>query len=159
MESDVADLLYSQTLLSLSAKAQGDRRLNKPCFSGQAKAKICGSKVTVDLALDQQGRIVDVGFDVDACTLTMCVLAVMRDAALGCDRTELTRVADQVKALLATPEALEPVLPSGPWAELEILAPARAYQARHEAILLPFMAADRAFAAAESLEMRGQKAI
>lgn len=140
LADDALTAVYNQSLIALSSKAAEPQRLAAPDISAHAVSPICGSEVTVDLALDGD-RITGFGFDVDACALTKAVVAVMAQAIIGKTRADVLAAAAEMKAMLAGKE----VLPGGDWADLKLLAPVKDYTARHNSILLPFEAVEKAF--------------
>lgn len=131
---------YNDALIALSSRTAEPRRLSAPDVSAHAVSPICGSEIDVDLALED-GRVRAFGFAVEACALTRAVVAVMQDAIIGKTRDEIAAAGRELSAML---EGL-PAEPSGDWQRLGILAPVRDYKARHNAILLPFEAVEKAF--------------
>lgn len=140
LADDALTAVYNQSLIALSSRAAEPKRLAAPDFSAHAVSPICGSEVTIDLALAGD-RITGFGFDVEACALTKAVVAVMAAAIIGKTRAEVMTAGDDMKAMLAG----EDVLPGGDWADLKLLAPVKEYTARHNSILLPFEAVEKAF--------------
>jgi len=140
LADDALTAVYNQSLIALSSKAAAPRRLAHPDLSAQAVSPICGSEVTVDLALDG-ARVTDFGFDVEACALTKAVVAVMAAAIIGKTRAEVAAAGAEMAAMLSGAD----ILPTGDWADLKLLAPVRDYTARHNSILLPFEAVEKAF--------------
>lgn len=132
--------VYTEELIALSERTRSARRLEGEHVSAKAVSPVCGSEVTVDLALSGD-KIKDIGFLVEACALTRAVMAVMTEAAIGKTRDEVAAAGEAMTAMLAGGG-----LPAGDWARLGMLAPVRDYPARHNAILLPFEAAEKAFA-------------
>jgi NifU-like protein involved in Fe-S cluster formation len=141
MDDDDDSLMrvYNHALIELSAQAETPRHLDKPDAAARAVSPICGSEVAVELAL-QGGKIVDFGYEVEACALTKSVVAIMKTAILGKTREETAKAGESLRTML---EGGAP--PSGDWAALKILAPVREYKARHNSILLPFEAVEKAF--------------
>ena len=140
MEDDGLIRVYNQELIALSAAAAAPHHLAHPDSAAKAVSPICGSEVTVELALDGN-KVVDFGYEIEACALTKTVVAVMKKAILGKTRQEIARAGNELRAMLEQGAAP----PSGDWADLKILAPVRDYTARHNSILLPFEATDKAF--------------
>jgi NifU-like protein involved in Fe-S cluster formation len=138
---DAVMRVYNQELVALSAQAEQPRHLSKPDISAKAVSPICGSEVNVEFTL-QGGKVSDFGYEVEACALTRSVIAVMKTAVLGKSRQEIFRAGEELRGMLQGGAA-----PGGDWAGLKILAPVRDYKARHDSILLPFEAAEKAFRA------------
>jgi NifU-like protein involved in Fe-S cluster formation len=132
--------LYNRELMTLSAQVDEPKSLPQAGARATSISLICGSEVTVELSL-KEGRVVDFGYAVDACSLTKAVVATMAHAAIGKSRPEIAAAGTELKDMLdkkAPP-------PSGDWAALKILEPVIDYKARHESIMLPFDAVEKAF--------------
>jgi NifU-like protein involved in Fe-S cluster formation len=138
----VSSTLYSRHILRLAASIPHLGRIDAPHGSAERTSKLCGSCVAVDVALDGEGRITALGLEVKACALGQASAALLGAHAIGRTRRELAAARDALAAYLRE-EAGDP----GAWPGLAIFAAARAFPARHAAILLPF---DAAAAAAEA---------
>lgn len=131
---------YNQELLSLSSAADLPRRLESPHLTAHASSPICGSEIDVDLKIEEE-RVAAFGYEVEACALTRAVVAVMASAIIGKTREEIAAAGRELSDML---DGL-PVSPRNDWARLRILEPVRDYKARHNSILLPFEAVEKAF--------------
>lgn len=125
--------LYNDRILELSANMPRTRRLDRPDASATAHSKLCGSKIAVDIRMDD-GIVTDYGQDVKACLLGQTSAAVMGEHIVGSTAEELRDVAARMRRMLK--EGGEP--PSGKWADLAVLEPVRDYRARHASALLVF---------------------
>ncbi len=125
--------LYSTRILALAADMPRTGRLAAPDASARKRSPLCGSTVTVDLAL-RDGRIVDYAQDVKACALGQAAASVVgaNIVGLGIEEVRAGRA-----ALLAMLREEGPV-PGPPFEGLEVLQPARDYKNRHASILLAF---------------------
>ena len=133
---------YNAELLKLSAEAEVPRHLAAPHLRARAISPICGSEVEIELTVE--GEVVtDFGFEIEACALTKTGVAVMARAIRGKTRAEIAEAGRALEAMLNG----ENVFPAGDWAELKILEPVKDYKARHNSILLPFEAVEKAFKA------------
>jgi NifU-like protein involved in Fe-S cluster formation len=135
--------LYSRDILRLAAAIPHLGRLDEPQGSAERTSKLCGSRVAVDVVLDGEGRIAALGQEVKACALGQASAAVMASDVVGRTDKDLNEARDALAAYLRG-EADEP----GRWPGLGVFATARAFPARHGAILLPFEAAAAAVRAA-----------
>jgi NifU-like protein involved in Fe-S cluster formation len=140
----VATPLYTRDLLRLAASIPHLGRLDARQASAERRAPLCGSRVIVDVALDEGGRIADLGQEVSACALGQASAALMGAHAIGRSGAEIAAAHDALAAWLAGTGD-----DSGGWPGLDLLAPARAFPARHGAILLAFAAAAAAAREAE----------
>ncbi len=135
--------LYNATILRLAAAIPHDVRLPDAQASSDKRSPICGSRVTVDVVLDAEGRVAAVGQEVRACALGQASASLMGAHAIGRSADELETARDALAAYLAG-DRPDP----GDWPGLDIFLPARAHSARHASIRLAFEAvADAARAA------------
>ena len=137
--------IYSQRILELAAAIPRTARLEAPLASATAHSKLCGSTVTVDLAME--GDIVtDYGQSVKACLLGQSSASVMGREIIGSTAAELRAVGAAVRNMLK--RGGPP--PGGKWGDLSVLEPVRDYKARHPSTLLVFDAVEDAIAQIES---------
>jgi NifU-like protein involved in Fe-S cluster formation len=139
----VSRSLYSRDILRLAASIPHYGRLAAAQASVEKASAVCGSRVVVDLALDEMGRVVALGQEVRACALGQASAALLGAHAIGRAPDELVEARDALAAYL-TGSREDP----GAWPGLSVLSGARAYPARHAAILLAFDAAAEAAARA-----------
>ena len=130
------DELYSAKLLKLAANLPHAGRLPAPDGTSERVAKLCGSKVTVDVNLDG-GRVVGFAQDVKACALGQASAAVLGASVLGASLQEIEMARDTFRAMLKTGAPA----PEGRFADISMLAPVKDYPARHASTLLAFEAA------------------
>jgi NifU-like protein involved in Fe-S cluster formation len=141
--NDDADIaaVYSNELIALSEKTRAPRRLENPDLRAKAVSPVCGSEVLIELKIEN-GKIADIGYDIEACALTRAVVAVLMESAKGRTRAEVLTAAKEMRGMLEGGEET----PSGAFSGLGILSPVRGYPSRHDSLLLPFEAVERAFA-------------
>lgn len=137
--------LYSQRILALAADIPHLGRLDHPTATARRRSPLCGSTVTVDLAV-KDGRIVDFAQDVKACALGQAAASVVGGVIVGLGRADVERARDELRAMLKDGGPV----PSAPFDGLEVLLPARDYKNRHASILLALEATAEAFASAEA---------
>lgn len=140
------DDLYSAKILKLAANMPGAGRLDAPQGSATRVAKLCGSRVTVDIALDDQGRVIEFAQDVKACALGQASAAVLGAHVLGADLGEIEMARGALRAMLQ--DGGEP--PVGRFSDLAMLEPVKAYPARHASTMLAFEAAVEAVEQAQT---------
>ena len=139
--------LYNTQILKLATSIPHQDRLAHPHGTSERRSPICGSRVTVDVVLDGEGRIAELGQEVRACALGQASASLMGAHAVGRTRAELEAARDALTAFLAGTRD-DP----GEWPGLEIFGPARAHSARHASIRLAFEAVAEAAARAASAE-------
>jgi NifU-like protein involved in Fe-S cluster formation len=133
------DDLYSGRILELAANIPRTDRLEDPDATARAYSKLCGSRVTIDLSMDDS-VVSDYGQEVKACLLGQSSAAIVGRLIVGSTPAELRDVGQQMRAMLK--ENGPP--PSGKWADLALLEPVRDYKARHASTLLVFDAVEDA---------------
>ena len=127
------DEIYNRKILELAADIPRLERLAQPQATAVAHSKLCGSKVTIDLAL-KDGLVSDFGHDVKACALGQASSSIMARNVVGSTPEELRALRDQMHKMLKEQGAP----PSGKWSDCEALIPVRDYKARHASTLLTF---------------------
>ena len=127
--------LYSQRILALAADMPRTARLEAPDATAKRRAPLCGSTVTVDVAL-RDGVIADYGQDVKACALGQASAAIFGAAVVGLTPEQVKQGRDALHEMLKS----DGPVPAAPFSDLEVLLPAREYKNRHASILLAFEA-------------------
>ncbi len=141
----MSEALYNTRILRLAASIPHAERLANPQASVAKRSPICGSRVTVDVNLDAEGRVAELGQEVRACALGQASASLMGAHALGRSPVDLAAARDALNAYLKG-EAETP----GDWPGLELFGPARSYRARHPSIMLAFEAVAQAAAEASA---------
>lgn len=137
--------IYSQRILELAAALPRTARLPEPQATATAHSKLCGSRVTVDLAM--KGDVVsDYGQNVKACLLGQAASSVMGREIVGSSAEELRDVGATMRKMLKA----DGPPPQGRWSDLAVLEPVRDYKARHASTLLVFDAVEEAIATIEA---------
>ena len=138
--------LYTTDLLRLAASLADWPRLAEPDASFEKRSVVCGSRVAVDLTLDDERRVVAFGQDVKACALGQASAALLAKNIIGRSASEIKYASETLSEFLAgTGDTI------GDWPGLEALETARTYPARHASIRLPFEAAAEAARLAAAL--------
>ncbi len=125
--------LYSQRILALAADMPHTERLVAPTATAKKRSPLCGSTVTVDIALSD-GVVTDYGQDVKACALGQAAAAVVGANIIGLTEDQIQTGRNQLFAMLKE----DGNAPSAPFSDLEVLQPAKDYKNRHASIMLAF---------------------
>jgi len=133
------DDLYSAKLLKLAANMPRAGRLAAPDASVEKVAKLCGSRVVVDVVVDGD-RVADFAQDVKACALGQAAASVLGAQVIGASLAELELARTQFRAMLKDGAPA----PDGRFSDLAMLAPVKDYPARHASTLLAFEAVTEA---------------
>ena len=129
------DELYSAKILKAAANMPRAGRLTAPDASAEKVSKLCGSRVLVDVRLED-GRIADYAQEVKACALGQAAAAILGAHALGASVEEIESARDALRAMLKTGG----LPPEGRFADLAMLAPVKDYPPRHASTMLAFEA-------------------
>ncbi len=127
--------LYNSQILRLATAIPHLRRLDDAQGTADRRSPLCGSRVAVDVRLDDDGRVAALGQMVSACALGQASAALMGAHAIGRSLSELEAARDALADFLAG-ERDDP----GDWPGLDIFAAARPHHARHPSIRLAFEA-------------------
>jgi NifU-like protein involved in Fe-S cluster formation len=127
------DDIYNRRILELAADIPRLGRLAAPMATAVAHSKLCGSKVTVDLVMEN-GVVTDFAHDVKACALGQASSSIMARHVIGADAAELRQLRDDVRRMLKE----NGPSPEGRWADAKVLEPVRDFKARHASTLLTF---------------------
>jgi NifU-like protein involved in Fe-S cluster formation len=133
------DDLYSAKLLKLAANMPHAGRLAAPDASVEKVAKLCGSRVIVDVVVDGE-RVTDFAQEVKACALGQAAASVLGSRVVGASLDELETARQQLRAMLKDGGPA----PDGRFAELAMLEPVKDYPARHASTMLAFEAVTEA---------------
>ena len=134
--------LYNTEILRLAATIPHQTRLPEPMATAEKRSPICGSRVTVDVNIDADGRIAEIGMLVRACALGQASSSLLGAAVIGKTPDEVAAARDQLAAWLGG----EGPLPD--WPGFALFTPALPHSARHASIRLAFEAAAEAAQAA-----------
>lgn len=137
------DDLYSAKILTLAANLPHAGRLAAPDASAEKIAKLCGSRVVVDVVMDGT-RVADFAQDVKACALGQAAAAVLGAHVIGAEVGEIEMARDAFRAMLKQGASA----PEGRFSDLFMLEPVKDYPARHASAMLAFEATAEACAKA-----------
>jgi len=127
------DDVYNAKILGFAGNIIRIGRLERPDATATAHSKLCGSTVTIDLAM--QGDIVtDFAHEVRACALGQASSSIMAQNVVGASAEELRAVRQTMLRMLKENGAP----PEGRFADLKYLEPVRDYKARHASTMLTF---------------------
>ncbi|MEH3037494.1 MAG: iron-sulfur cluster assembly scaffold protein [Sphingomonas adhaesiva] len=138
--------LYTPEISALAIGNPFPERLADAAGSAEKRSPICGSRVTVDVDLGDDGRVARVGTVVRACLLGQASSTLMARHVVGRSPEEIAAARDALTAWLAG----EGAVPD--WPGLDIFTPGLKLTARHPSIRLAFEAA------AEAAERAREKA-
>ena len=132
MNEEDLQRLYAQ-VVELSKNIPLSERLEDPDATVTMVSPLCGSQVTVDVALDGE-RVCRYGQKVRACTLGAAAASIMGSHVVGKSADELLALRDTMRRMLKD----DGPAPDGEWSQLAMLEPARDLISRHGSIMLAF---------------------
>lgn len=137
----MSDPLYKREILRLAADAHGAGHLHEPHVGGMAHNPACGDKVSVELALDANGRVTAMAHDTKACVLAQASASILGQALKGASRDEVEDLANAVGLLLGA-NAAPPDAPFDAYSAFEGVVE---HRNRRQCVLLPINAVLNAF--------------
>ena len=129
--------LYNTNILRLSSDIPRLGKLDKPDSSSTVVSKLCGSKITVYLNMEDN-IINDFSHEIKACSLGRAASSVMARNIIGSVSEELLKIKNDMYNMLnndGTP-------PSGKWHDLKYFEPVKDFKGRHASVLLVFDAVE-----------------
>jgi len=126
------DDLYSARILTLAANLPHAGRLAAPEGTGERVARLCGSRATVDVVLDADGRVADFAQDVKACALGQAAAGVVGEVVLGATTDDLQSARDAMLSMLKSGGEG----PEGRFDGLRVLKQVADYPARHASTMV-----------------------
>jgi NifU-like protein involved in Fe-S cluster formation len=126
------DDLYSARILTLAANLPHAGRLAAPEGTGERVARLCGSRATVDVVLDADGRVADFAQDVKACALGQAAAGVVGEVVLGATTEDLQSARDAMLSMLKSGGEG----PEGRFDGLRVLKQVADYPARHASTMV-----------------------
>jgi len=135
--------LYNIEILRLATAIPHLGVLDCPQARVEKRSLICGSRVSVDVVLGEDGNVMDFAQSVNACALGQASAALLGAHVIGRSVDELREASAALAGYLSGTRD-----DYGDWPGLGIFAAGRAHSARHASIRLPFDAATEAVAKA-----------
>jgi NifU-like protein involved in Fe-S cluster formation len=126
--------LYTTEILRLAASLREPRVLDRESGRAELRSPTCGSRITLAVQLDSEGRVEALSQQVHACAFGQASAALVERGAIGRSRDDVNLALAQFGDWLDGAEA------AADWPGIFALAPARSRHSRHGAILLPFRA-------------------
>lgn len=133
------DEIYTRKILDYTANISHIGHLDEPQARAHAVSRLCGSEISVELSLDEQGNIGAFAQQIAACALGQGCAAIVARNIEGCSPHEFRSLARTMRAMLKENGSA----PVGRWEDLGLLRSVRDYPARHASTLLIFDAVEK----------------
>jgi nitrogen fixation protein NifU and related proteins len=134
----VSDALYHDRIVALAKSRAGAGRLEAPTATARRDNPLCGDRVTMDVHLDDHGRMAELAHQVRGCALCQAAAVALAARARGRPTSDVAVLRAEIDAVLAGTAAGE--------GDFAAFAPVRQYRARHDCVTLPFEALQAALA-------------
>jgi nitrogen fixation NifU-like protein len=92
--------MYQTLIIEHDRSPRNYKRLDAPTHHAEGRNPLCGDEVSLDLQLDAEGRIVDVGFEGHGCAVSKASSSMMTTAIKGKTVPEALALFDQFHAML-----------------------------------------------------------
>jgi nitrogen fixation NifU-like protein len=127
------DQLYQERIVALAKAKTGAGKLTAPTRSARRDNPLCGDRVTIDVALDGEGRIAEIAHQVRGCLLCQASASALASIAVGRDAAGIADLRHDAERAVGREagEAHEP---------FAAFRPVREHKSRQECVLLPFEA-------------------
>ena len=97
--------LYQGIIIEHDRSPRNFRTLDAPTHAGEGRNPLCGDEVSLQLVVDAEGVITDVGFQGRGCAVSKASSSMMTAAIKGKTVAEATELFDQFHALLTGKDA------------------------------------------------------
>ncbi|MBM3646697.1 MAG: iron-sulfur cluster assembly scaffold protein [Alphaproteobacteria bacterium] len=127
------DQLYQERIVALAKAKTGAGKLAAPTKSARRDNPLCGDRVTIDVRLDEGGRIAELAHQVRGCLLCQASASALASVAVGSKAADIERLRLDAERAVGREEgeAREP---------FSAFAPVKAHKSRQDCVLLPFEA-------------------
>jgi nitrogen fixation protein NifU and related proteins len=106
--SDMLAGLYQQVILDHAKERHGDGPLEHADAEHFERNPTCGDEITVRVVLDDAGRITDLRWQGDGCSISMASASVLTDMAVGRTVDELVALTESFREMMRSRGAGEP---------------------------------------------------
>lgn len=129
----MSDQLYQERIVALAKAKTGAGKLENPTKTARRDNPLCGDRVILDVRLDGEGRIAEIGHQVRGCLLCQASASALSSVAVGRDAAGIAELRHDAERALGR----EPGETHEPFAAF---APVAAHKSRQECVLLPLEA-------------------
>ena len=76
----MTDTIYKEMILDLYRNPLNKKRLALANLSATGENPMCGDEMHIEIELDKQGRVQDIGFSGDGCAISLAAASLITDA-------------------------------------------------------------------------------
>ena len=129
----MSDELYQERIVALAKAKTGAGKLASPTKTARRDNPLCGDRVIIDVKVDGNGKIAEIGHQVRGCLLCLASASALSSIAIGKDAAGIAEIRHDAERALGREEgtAHDPYAAFTPVAE---------HKSRQECVLLPLEA-------------------
>lgn len=127
--------LYQSVIIEHDRSPRNFRKLAEPTHHAEARNPLCGDEVDLELRVDADGRITEVGFQGRGCAVSKASASMLTAAVQGKTVAEARELADHFVALLTGKGDADAAL-----GKLKVFAGLAAYPMRVKCATMPWHA-------------------
>ncbi len=129
----MSDQLYQERIVALAKARTGAGKLANPTKSARRDNPLCGDRVTMDVTLDEDGRITEIAHQVRGCLLCQASASALASVAVGKNAAAIAVIRHDAERALGRAQGAA----GEPFAAF---APVAAHKSRQDCVLLPLEA-------------------
>ncbi len=140
MALDELDELYREAILSHVRDPRNHCVVPDAQVTGESVNPFCGDEISLQLRLDESGRVARIGLQGKGCSINRAAGSIMSEAIRGRSLDEIEELSDLFRGMMRSTEAAP-----DEWArlgELEVLSGVTRFPVRIKCALLPWSALD-----------------
>ena len=140
MALDELDELYREAILSHVRNPRNHAVIPDADVAGESVNPFCGDEISLQLLLDDSGRVARVGLQGKGCSINRAAGSIMSEAIRGRSLDEVEALSDLFREMMRSNEPAH-----AEWArlgELEVLSGVTLFPVRIKCALLPWSALD-----------------
>lgn len=126
----MSDELYQERIVALAKARTGAGKLATPTRTARRDNPLCGDRVIIDVKLDGNGTIAEIGHQVRGCLLCQASASALASLAVGKDAAGIAEIRHDAERAIGREEGT----PREPFAAF---APVAAHKSRQDCVLLP----------------------
>ena len=129
----MSDQLYQEKIVALAKSKTGAGKLAAPTKTARRDNPLCGDRVIIDVVVDGQGKVAEIGHQVRGCLLCQASASALASVAIGKDAAGIATLRHDAERALGR-EAGEAHQP------FDVFAPVKDHKSRQDCVLLPLEA-------------------
>lgn len=87
--------LYGEIILDHYKNPHHHGRIEKPTLAAEDSNPLCGDKIRLEMVLDSDGRVSDVGFSGEGCAISQASTSMLTDELIGKTLPEIQNISNE----------------------------------------------------------------